>query len=105
MVNDGIPPDQWNEILELLRQRKKIQAIKIYREATGKSLLQSKEAVEQMAQSGDIVEQSVDLARRGVEPGKRPEHEPSDPFAKKRSGCSVKFALLGLGIVLLWIAA
>ncbi len=98
MINDGIPPDQWNEILELLRRGEKIQAIKIYRETTGKSLRESKNAVEQMGQP-------VDLARNGVEPGKRPQHEPADPFAKKKSGCSIKFSLLGLGIILLWIAS
>src|SRR5262245_51612226 len=42
------------QLLELLKQGQKIQAIKLYREKTGKGLKESKDAVEDLAAQHDI---------------------------------------------------
>jgi ribosomal protein L7/L12 len=43
------------DLLDLLRQGQKVQAIKVYRERTGTSLREAKEAVERLAAQQDIV--------------------------------------------------
>jgi ribosomal protein L7/L12 len=43
------PEPEWPEIMALLQQDKKIQAVKLYREATGSDLLEAKTAVEEIA--------------------------------------------------------
>ncbi|HSG41646.1 MAG TPA: hypothetical protein VLA72_00695 [Anaerolineales bacterium] len=45
----GIRPDQVQKIHVLLHEHRKTDAIKLYREATGSSLAEAKEAVEEMA--------------------------------------------------------
>ena len=45
----GLRPDQVQKIHALLHEHRKIDAIKLYREATGSSLAEAKEAVEEMA--------------------------------------------------------
>ncbi|MEM9282294.1 MAG: hypothetical protein AAGA96_10735 [Verrucomicrobiota bacterium] len=50
---------QMSEIQDLLRRRKKIEAIKIYRETTGSGLKDAREAVEE-------IEASMGLARSSV---------------------------------------
>ena len=47
----GLRPDQVQEIHKLLHEKKLIHAIKLYREATGSSLAEAKEAVEEMARN------------------------------------------------------
>ena len=47
----GLSPDQVQEIHKLLHEQKVIHAIKLYREATGSSLAEAKEAVEEMARN------------------------------------------------------
>lgn len=47
----GLRPDQVQEIHKLLHEQKVIHAIKLYREATGSSLAEAKEAVEEMARN------------------------------------------------------
>jgi ribosomal protein L7/L12 len=45
-------PESWSaEVDALLRDGKKIQAIKVYREATGAGLKEAKEAVEKLGQT------------------------------------------------------
>lgn len=45
----GLTPDQVQKIHQLLHNKQVIQAIQLYREATGVSLAEAKEAVEEMA--------------------------------------------------------
>ena len=47
----GLTPDQVQEIHKLLHDKQLIQAIKVYRDATGVSLAEAKEAVEEMARN------------------------------------------------------
>jgi len=47
----GLTPDQVQKIHQLLHDKQLIQAVYIYREATGVSLAEAKEAVEEMAQN------------------------------------------------------
>ena len=47
----GLRPDQVQEIHKLLHERKVIQAVKLYREATGVGLAEAKSAVEEMARN------------------------------------------------------
>ena len=47
-MNPEIPESKRRELMELLSQGRKIEAIKVYREATGFGLKESKEAVEAM---------------------------------------------------------
>lgn len=46
----GVPPGA-DEVVHLLRQNKKIAAVKAYREATGEGLAESKRAVEEIERS------------------------------------------------------
>lgn len=62
-----LPPDTRNRVLELIRQQKKIQAIKVLREATGYGLKEAKEVVEALE------------AGRG--PGSTQDAVPSEPPA------------------------
>ena len=45
----GLTPDQVQQIHKLLHERQLIQAVKVYRDATGVSLAEAREAVERMA--------------------------------------------------------
>ncbi|WP_222426625.1 hypothetical protein [Amycolatopsis rhizosphaerae] len=45
----SLPEPQFPEIEELLRQGKKIEAIKVYRERTGADLREAKDAVDRMS--------------------------------------------------------
>ena len=92
-----IPPDKLNQILELLKKRQKIEAIKVYREVTGSSLKESKDAVE-------ALERSASDAPSEVDPATRPGRGPSDPFAEKKTGC-LGVILLGIGTVVAWIVS
>jgi ribosomal protein L7/L12 len=47
----GLTPDQVQKIHQLLHNQQKLQAIQVYRQATGSSLAEAKEAVEDMAQN------------------------------------------------------
>ena len=47
----GLSPDQVQEIHKLLHDKQLIQAIRLYREATGVGLAEAKEAVEEMARN------------------------------------------------------
>ena len=50
-----LPSDKKDEVLGLLKAGKKIEAIKVYREATGFGLKESKEAVEALAKAEGVV--------------------------------------------------
>lgn len=50
----GLHPDQVQQIHEFIHDQQLIQAIKLYREATGASLADAKEAVEKMARGETI---------------------------------------------------
>jgi len=75
-MNSSLSDSQRNQITELLNRGEKIEAIKLYREATGVGLKESKDAVEAM--------------EAGLEP--RPAGS-RDPFAKK-AGCFGMIAVL-----------
>ena len=47
----GLTPDQVQNIHKLLHDRQLLQAVKVYRDATGVSLAEAKEAVEEMARN------------------------------------------------------
>jgi preprotein translocase subunit SecF len=47
-VNNNIPDSTLEEIQKCLFERSKIQAIKLYKEATGEGLKESKEAIERL---------------------------------------------------------
>lgn len=51
---ERIPPEARNEIERLLHERKKIEAIKVYRKHSDATLKQAKEAVESVASSMGI---------------------------------------------------
>jgi len=53
-MNQDLSPEQFRTILEAMRQGRKIEAVKLYREATGAGLAESKDAVERMADDGGI---------------------------------------------------
>ncbi len=76
----GLTPEVRSAVLTALRKGNKIEAIKIYREATGLGLAESKDAVEAM-------EGESDQAPRLVPEGRTP-LPAFDPFEeKKKSGC------------------
>jgi transcription elongation factor Elf1 len=52
--NDGLPPDIQREIIDLLREGKKIEAIKLHRNHFSGSLKDSKLAVENMGRKAGI---------------------------------------------------
>lgn len=60
-VGSSLPgkDDRMNEIRDLLRRRKKIDAIKVYRESTGSGLKEAKEAVEEMEASMGLPKSSA----------------------------------------------
>jgi ribosomal protein L7/L12 len=47
-MNANIPPEMRSAILELLAHSQKLEAIKLYRESTGASLAEAKDAIEHM---------------------------------------------------------
>lgn len=75
---------QRNQIIETIHRGAKIEAIKVYREATGVGLKEAKDAVEAI--------------EAGLEPGPT---GTNDPFAKK-SGC---FGVLAMLVAMALIAA
>lgn len=60
IASASVGEDVENQILDLLRRGRKIDAIKLYREQTGQGLKQSKEAVETLAE-----QRGVNLPRSG----------------------------------------
>lgn len=97
-MSDPIPPGQLHLIHEALRRGHKIEAIKLYREATGQGLAESKDAVEAM-----VVGPAGSLpTAAGQSPGGRTPLPPFDPFEeKKKSGCLGAVALAAGAVTVL----
>lgn len=80
----GLTPELRSKVLAALRAKKKIEAIKNYREATGLGLAESKDAVEAM--EGEARQGAAATPRIVSEP--RTPLPAFDPFdEKKKSGC------------------
>lgn len=88
----SINPDDLARVQAALGGRRKIEAIKIYREATGLGLKESKEAVERMERES---QSTTSRADGGSDPATG--HGP----VKSSSGCG-SVVLLGVGL-LLWV--
>ena len=82
-MNNKIPDSTLEEIQKCLFEQSKIQAIKIYKEATGEGLKESKEAIERL---------DTELS------SKFPERYTVGP---KAAGCMSVFALIALPAVLI----
>lgn len=91
----GMTPDKMNAVVAALAGGNKIEAIKLYRDATGLGLAESKDAVEAM-ELGDAPEPVTTPVKSGqlVPEGRTPLPQ-WDPFEEKKKGC--------LGVVLLLI--
>lgn len=89
----GLTPEKRAAVMEAIRRKQKIEAIKIYREATGLGLAESKEAVEGMEEwRGAVRETGSTFQDRTPLPA-------WDPFAEKKKGCFGMIAVL-VGYVL-----
>lgn len=100
----GMTPEKMNAIVSAISRGNKIEAIKLYREATGLGLAESKDAVEAM-----VSDDRPDLSSTPVNPGQLvPENRTPlpqwDPFEEKKKGCLGVVALL-IGLVLILLAA
>ena len=94
----GISPEKRAAVIASMRQRKKIEAIKIYRDATGLGLAESKDAVEAMQSSGETQGNGPTYEARTPLPA-------WDPFAEKKRGCFGMIAVLVgivVGVVMVW---
>ncbi len=49
-MTDDIPPEAMNEILELINDNQKIEAVKRYKQLRGTSLLEAKQFIEQLTE-------------------------------------------------------
>lgn len=100
----GMTPERMNAIVTAISRGNKIEAIKLYREATGLGLAESKDAVEAM-ESGDRPEpSSIPVSPGQLVPENRTPLPQWDPFEEKKKGCLGVVALL-IGLVLLLLAA
>jgi len=89
----GMTPEKRNAIVSAISRGQKIEAIKLYRDATGLGLAESKDAVEAM-ESQDL-DEPVSIPKKSdqlVPDGRTPLPQ-RDPFEEKKKGC--------LGVVLL----
>lgn len=67
-MQDQVTEEQFAQLQELLGQRRKLEAVKLYRKFTGKSLADSKAAVEAIELSEPLVSQDMSSGRsRGTE--------------------------------------
>lgn len=55
-VDSGLSPDVMDEILDALQRGKKLDAVKIYKSSSGKSLMESKEFIEGLMKELEIEE-------------------------------------------------
>jgi len=97
----GMTPERMNAIVSAISRGQKIEAIKLYREATGLGLAESKDAVEAM----EIQPPGSSPVNPGqlVPEGRTPLPQ-WDPFEEKKKGCLGVVALL-IGIVVVLLAA
>jgi len=93
----GLTHEKRSAVMEAIRRKQKIEAIKIYREATGLGLAESKEAVEAMEAWRGAAEGSPEFQERTPLPH-------WDPVAKKKSGCFGMIAVL-IGVILAVLTA
>jgi ribosomal protein L7/L12 len=95
----GMTPEKMNAIVTAISRGNKIEAIKLYREATGLGLAESKDAVEAMEISppGSTPVNPGQLVPEGRTP--LPQW---DPFEEKKKGCLGVMALL-IGTVILFV--
>jgi len=94
----GLTPERRAAVIALMRQGKKIEAIKIYREATGLGLAESKDAVEALEDSGATYGNAPNFETRTPLPH-------WDPMAEKKKGClGMIVVLVGVvvGVVMAW---
>ena len=95
----GMTPEKMNAIVSAISRGQKIEAIKLYREATGLGLAESKDAVEAM----EIQPPGSSPVNPGqlVPEGRTPLPQ-WDPFEEKKKGClGVVALLIGIAVVLL----
>lgn len=100
----GMTPEKMQAVLSAIGRGKKIEAIKLYREATGLGLAESKDAVDSM-----ILNDHPELSPTPVNPGQLvPENRTPlpqwDPFEEKKKGCLGAVVLM-IALVLLLLAA
>ncbi len=94
-MNRDFPENRRSELIALLQQGQKIEAIKVYREATGSSLKEAKEAVEEM----EVTQEG----NRHPSPAATRQGTRLDPFEDKnpRRGCTNIVVLLFSAAILL----
>lgn len=83
----GLTPEKQAAVMAAIQRKQKIEAIKLYREATGLGLAESKEAVEAMETSNTIAGGGSNFPQRTPLPH-------WDPFAEKKKGCLGMIVLL-----------
>jgi len=91
----GLTPDERNAVIGAIRRGNKIEAIRIYREATGLGLAESKDAVEAMESSGASQGHGSSFEARTPLPH-------WDPLAEKKKGCFGMIAVL-IALVVAWV--
>jgi ribosomal protein L7/L12 len=94
----GMTPEKMNAIVAAISRGQKIEAIKLYREATGLGLAESKDAVEAM-ETQDLDDPVSTPKKSGqlVPEGRTPLPQ-WDPFEEKKKGC-LGMVLLLIGII------
>lgn len=96
----GMTPERMNAIVAAISRGNKIEAIKLYREATGLGLAESKDAVEAM----EIQTPSSGPAASGqLVPDGRTPLPRWDPFEEKKKGC-FGAVMLVIGLITVLIA-
>lgn len=96
----GMTPERMNAIVSAISRGNKIEAIKLYREATGLGLAESKDAVEAMERQPP---DSGPVASGQLVPDGRTPLPQWDPFEEKKKGCLGAVMLL-IGLVAVLIA-
>ncbi len=83
----GLTPQKKAAVMAAIQRKQKIEAIKLYREATGLGLAESKEAVEAMESGNAVPGGGSSFPQRTPLPH-------WDPFAEKKKGCLGMIAVL-----------
>ncbi len=97
-MDPHLPPDRLAAIQDALRKRRKIEAVKIYREATGVSLKEAKDAVEAMPVPKDLPPASGPASA----PGTRTPLPGWNEAPKERKGCFALVAALATAAAVVW---
>lgn len=88
------------EIQSLIQQRKKIEAIKLFRETFGTGLAESKDAVERMERG-----ESIDISGIGVRTSQPRNSISVDPKVAKMLGLSVGGSIIGMVVISMIVIA